>query len=485
MALLAGDRVRAGELARQARRAAEKELAAVRQTGGDVYYQLATIGEAALIDGDLTEAERWYREASAAGAGRVGELASTRRNARLIADATGAGAVLLGQLLAVPRVVVFSGHMIDRVGRAAAASARGGGRCGRGHRGAPQRAERRVRLRLCRQRGGHPLPRGHRTARGEVHVVLPYPEAEFAADSVLPAGPDWGERFNAVMTGAREVVRAAGERFARGGVLLEYANDLMLGLARMHGASLDSEVRGLVVWDGQEGEGPGGTAAAVADWRRRGLEIEIINPAEFTGGGPVQGRSLDAGRVASGPVARQEEVDARIMGVLFADVVNFSKLGDLQIPRFIEHFLGGVAALGRSADAPMISNTWGDGLYFVFPGVAEAGRWALELCEFVAGTDWAARGLPADLNLRVALHAGPLFRCVDPVTRQENFTGKQVVPAARLEPVTPPGLVYASQEFAALAATLGGTGFTCSPVGRLGLSKKAGVVPVYVVARAR
>ena len=91
--------------------------------------------------------------------------------------------------------------------------------------------------------------------------------------------------------------------------------------------------------------------------------------------------------------------------------------------------------------------------------------------------------MPADLNLRVALHAGPLFRCLDPVTGQPNFTGKQVVPAARLEPVTPPGMVYASREFAAIAAAEGVAGFSCEPVGKIGLAKKAGTIPVYLVSR--
>jgi class 3 adenylate cyclase len=101
----------------------------------------------------------------------------------------------------------------------------------------------------------------------------------------------------------------------------------------------------------------------------------------------------------------------------------------------------------------------------------------------VRSTEWSAKGLPADLNLRVALHAGPLFRCLDPVTNQPNFTGKQVVPAARLEPVTPPGLVYASREFAAIAAAERSPGFECQLVGRVGLAKKAGAIPVYAVSR--
>jgi hypothetical protein len=54
--------------------------------------------------------------------------------------------------------------------------------------------------------------------------------------------------------------------------------------------------------------------------------------------------------------------------------------------------------------------------------------------------------------LRIALHAGPVYSCIDPVTGNPNYIGSQVSHAARIEPVTPPGQVYASQAFAALAA---------------------------------
>jgi len=478
MALLGGHHDEANELAHRARVAAISEL---EQHPGVPYYQLATLGEAALVLGDDAEARRWYGATLEAGKGLWGELASTRRNARLIlhhqrrADA-------LDELLPMPRVVVFSGHMMDRPGRTEPRFPPGAEpavakalaerletlQAGFGYAGAAA--------------GGDLLFHEAMRARGgEVSVVLPYPETEFIEDSVATvAGPRWAERFASALTGAADVMVATGGRFVLGGVLHQYANDLMLGMGVIRAAELGTAVHPLVLWNGEPGDGPGGTASAVRDWKGRGYPVEIIDLKALVhtgGGGAVR-------QVAPSTPSGQEELDTRIMGVLFADVVNFSKLSDVEIPRFVEHFLGGVAGLRASPDAPMISNTWGDGLYFVFEGVGQAGRWALKLSEFVSGTDWAAKGLPADLNLRVALHAGPLFRCMDPVTGQLNFTGKQVVPAARLEPVTPPGMVYASREFAALAAAERASGFGCEPVGKLGLAKKAGTLPVYLVRRS-
>jgi class 3 adenylate cyclase len=172
----------------------------------------------------------------------------------------------------------------------------------------------------------------------------------------------------------------------------------------------------------------------------------------------------------------------RIAGILFADVVGFGELSDAQVVRFYYEFLGGVARLlALTKYPPLVRNTWGDGLYLIFPKVRDAGVFALELCTMTAETDWAGVDLPPDLRVRVGLHAGPLFDFSDRVTGQLTLGGKHVMRAARIEPVTPPGMVYATQEFAALAAAYGVTEFTCEPVGRVRLAKKAGVMPLFAV----
>src|SRR6185437_2205856 len=104
--------------------------------------------------------------------------------------------------------------------------------------------------------------------------------------------------------------------------------------------------------------------------------------------------------------------------------------------------------LRRSQSAAVVKSTWGDGLYLVFATVQEAGLFALDLSDLVTGADWASRGLPENLSLRIALHAGPVYGCRDPITGTWNYTGTHVSRAARIEPITPAGEVYASQAFA-------------------------------------
>ncbi|OFW18718.1 MAG: hypothetical protein A3H97_17800 [Acidobacteria bacterium RIFCSPLOWO2_02_FULL_65_29] len=178
--------------------------------------------------------------------------------------------------------------------------------------------------------------------------------------------------------------------------------------------------------------------------------------------------------------------EPEIKGLLFADVRGFSKLSEDEIPLFVQHFLGTVAAeMAGSTCAPILTNTWGDGLYFVFDSVRSTGEFALGLCEVVRAIDWRVKGFHHDLSLRIGLHAGPVYACVDPVTKQPSYIGAHVSRAARIEPITPPGEVYASGAFAALARSEEIREFLCAYVGQTPLAKGYGTFPTYVVHRRR
>jgi class 3 adenylate cyclase len=172
----------------------------------------------------------------------------------------------------------------------------------------------------------------------------------------------------------------------------------------------------------------------------------------------------------------------QIVALLFGDAVHFSKLAEDEVVRFGEHFLGAIGHLiDTSAHAPVLKNTWGDGLFFVFSGVRDAGLFALALRDLINTTNWLSRGLPVGLNLRIGLHAGSVFGYTDPITGRPNYLGTQVSRAARIEPVTPPGHVYASEAFAALASAERIAEFACDYVGQTPLAKGYGTFPMYHV----
>jgi class 3 adenylate cyclase/tetratricopeptide (TPR) repeat protein len=482
LAFVIGREDKAIALARGVHEQCLRELESTTEQSDGRYWVLATLGEASLILRQWSDAEEWYGRAAKAGRGRLGDLSSTRRNAHLLFARLDVDPAPIERLLRLPRVAVFTGHMIDVPGRRSArfppeleADVRQAIR---------ERIERRdIRLGFAAGACGSDLLfcEALLDVTGELNVVLPYGRERFLKDSVERVS-GWTQRFERVLERATQVVTASPEKLEGASASYDYASRLLLGLAAIRAEQLGTELVPLAVWDGMPGE-PGGTATIVEEWQRRGHAVEVIDLRD------IRHRRLPDVAIetpASSPArAPSDSPDApRIMAILFADAVHFSKLTESQVPRFVEHFLGAVAALiARTPNGPVTKNTWGDGLYFVFSGIEEAGEFALALSELVSGTDWQSKGLPASLNLRVALHAGPVYPCRDPVTGQVNYIGSHVSRGARIEPITPPGHVYASQGFAALAAATNVRGFVCEYAGQTLWAKGYGTFPTYHVRR--
>src|SRR5262249_37842683 len=111
-AMLLGDVEGARRLARQVRRRCQKRL----QSGED-YWAQASLGEAAVILGEDTVAADHYTKAATLSRGQLADLTSTRRTARWLAECLYGDPHRFDTCFAIPRVVVFAGHMIDQPGR--------------------------------------------------------------------------------------------------------------------------------------------------------------------------------------------------------------------------------------------------------------------------------------------------------------------------------------------------------------------------------
>lgn len=487
--LALGKREEAIALAREVYDLSLKDLDRITKAGGDRYWALATLGEASLILGKTSEAEDRYAQAVELSKGRFGDLNSSRRNARFLLDHLREKPERIETLFALPRVAVFVGHMVDQPGRAAPRF--------------PAQLEPAVRKTLRERLEKLGARIGFASAAcgsdilfhesmlelgGEAHVVLPFEREQFLKESVeMVPGSNWSARFDQVLERASETVVASGQKLAAGSASFEYANQMLLGLAQIRAEHLETELVSLAAWDGKPGDLPGGTATTVEQWRDWGHRVEIIDLSEMLRREfPDLGAIADRPRtIRMAPPSADAEFTPEIRGLLFADVVGFSKLTEEEIPPFVQHFLGMVGELADKLSAPPLAkNTWGDGLYFVFSDVRAAGTFALDLCDRVRKTNWKAKGL-RDLNLRIGLHSGPVYACTDPVIHQKNYTGVHVSHAARIEPITPPGHAYASQAFAAVAAAQRVSEFRCEYVGQTPLAKKYGTFPMYVVRRRK
>ncbi len=488
MSLLIGEKERACQLANQVREQCLREL---QDRRGNRYWELAALGEAALVCGEWSAAGEWYARAAEEGKKRFGDLHSSRRNARLLLDHWQKDFSWIEQYLHIPPVIVFVGHMIDRPGRGAPRF--------------PPELERAVAGKIKESIAKLNPGFGFSSAAcgsdilfleamlehgAEASVVLPYNRGEFIPDSVeFVPGSDWRLRFERVLERANPVLTASKQRLEIGGVSYEFCNRMLLGLASIRARQLDTDLIPLAVWNGRSGDGPGGAAAVVQEWRDLGYNPEIIDlPVE-----DVRARSEIANvaenlpnqsEKAPTPPTHSQGPDfrSRIVAMLFADAVGFSKLSEREVPRFVQHFLGAIARLSEKFNQTILArNTWGDGIYFVFSDVKAAGQFGLELAGLVARTNWEEKELPAGLNLRIGLHAGPVYEFDDPITGQRTYSGTHVSRAARIEPITPPGQVYGSEAFAALAAADRAGNFSCDYVGETPMAKGYGSFPTYHV----
>jgi len=469
--LISGKRVLARRIALEVQAICEERL--TEDCVGEYYWLAATLAETLLIRGKLGEAEEQYALAARDGGQGFAALSSTRTQARLLLGALGEDNHRLDSCFELPTVAAFSGHMFDvparKYPRFPASSAP---------------AARREITRVLKE---HHVKIGYAALAcggdmlfaetllklgGEIHIILPFEEKTFRRVSVdLVPGKDWGRRFKAVLKKAATITILNPSGDPAEPENYEYCNRAILGMAKLKARSIGLDLQPVILWDGQPGDGPGGTEAFIKKCRQLADPV-ILDTNKYLVKKP---RRQKAGLSAT---AQGQQIRA----MLFADVVGFSKLDEPQIPAFVEHFMGAIAgALPKGRQAPLYRNTWGDAIYCVFRDVKDAGTFALALRDAVRGTDWKTHGLPAGLSIRIGLHAGPVFECHDPVLKRRTYNGFNVNRAARIEPITEEGQVFVSQAFAALAAVVPKKNFRCDYAGTRQLAKKSGAIPVFIL----
>jgi class 3 adenylate cyclase len=493
---LSGNQPAARELAGQIKVNCTAGLPADRAVYDDSHYwHLATLGEVCLIEGNVQGAEDHYLKASQLAGNQFAKVLSTRRHAAwLLQQGCRTGCfspdslAKLDRWLPLPQVVVFAGHMLDSAERVSPRF--------------PPHREQSVRESMLAWLSDRQPLVGFSSAApgadilfqevlqslgGESRIILPYDEEQFAEDSVRPAGVQWLDRYRRVLQDASQVITASPHRLGNQGLAYHYANLVMQGWASQRMAQLYHDKRrptGLVVWDGKPGDGFGGTASAVRQWRQGGLDVHQIDVSTDSTQLPIV---LNPACPEAPDEDQQAAADeSQIMSILFADVVNFGRLNDEQIMRFVRYLLRPIAGIVDQY-GPVTREDRGDGFKLVFNHVRAAGLCALSICDFIRRDrpeqEWNSLGLPGNLNLRIGLHAGPVSGYLHPLTNLPRYTGSHVIRAARLEPKTPAGEAYASEAFAALMEVYGVTDFRCQYVKQLQLAKQYGTFPAYVLRR--
>jgi class 3 adenylate cyclase len=478
LSMIMGDRGKAAGLAREVIRICAERW---REPGQRDYWTVATAAEANLLLGRQAQAASYYAHARRRTDGTFSSLASTRRQLRLLARFLPVDPAIL-ESLRIPPVAAFTGHLIDAAGQDT--------------RRFPAEAADAVTRRLAAVLDRLDVRIGYASAAcgadvlfheclrargGESSVVLPFDRAEFLRESVNGAGDDWIHRAEGVLAGG-PVEQATRGGYAGDDELFSYANRLIMGKAVLRSRALETEPVLIAVWDGDLNGAPGGTAECVATWRKTGHPLVVIDPVRAVE--VDHARSTEPPRPAAGNLRAAAESARQTVAILFADLVGYSRLGEQQVPGYVRGFLAAIAdTLRRRRLRPLYKNTWGDAICMVFADALEAADCALTIRDTIRRTDWSRHGLPAHLNLRIGLHAGPAYRLDEPLAERLNFYGYHVNQAARIEPITSPGNVYASEAFAALLALDPRNPFDCRHVGVVVLPKDFGSYPIYHIKR--
>ncbi len=396
MAYAAGDPVHAATLARDViARVAFEEMPSDAEAG---YWHAATLGEASLIAGEPAAIVAGHYQAAHNLAGTQYRLTlSSRRQLLMLKDAGLTLSPELLTLLKAPKVVAFLPSPQASLGDAQAYI-----------REALDRHDPQLSFSSAADGADLAFIDAMLARKGEVNIVLPFAKPDFV-DARIGKDVRTRARFEDALARAAQVTFATAEPWLEDETLFRFAAEMVRGLARAHAAQLGGEF--VLIGEREESAAP-------------------------------QGPGLAAGK-------------REIRSLLFADIVGYSRMGEEHMPAF-SRFLGMVkddlakAHEAHGFDEPEYVNTWGDAVFAVIGDVAAMARYAFALRHAIASASDRLEATAGPLQVRIALHCGPVFRLNDALTARENFYGSHVNRAARLEPLARPGQILASEQFIAL-----------------------------------
>ncbi len=477
--LIAGAPDRATEWARRTLRACEK---APRDTDMEGYYRAASAAEAQLVLGDTAAASAALAEASPFARNRHAMRAATRRQLRIVCHTRNVDPALL-QPIAAPPVLHYTGHMIDPphlrgrfpAEQEAAAAAGIAARLDRLGGGFAYGSL------AC---GGDILFAEACLARGiELNIVLPFAIEEFKRLSVLRGGAVWGERFDRCVAKARSLSYATEGEYLGDEMLFAYGSQLAMGLAILRAQNLESVPVQVALWDGEDTASRAGTAADVRTWQAQGRRSDIVPLRGGSGEGVTATAIATDGEGSRVLTAwKYGDVSRELHAIMFGDVVGFSHVPERLLPVFQKGFMGRISETLDAFDGQVLyRNSWGDAVYAILATPEAGARCALEIQAALRQLNLRAMGFNHPLELRLAVHYGPIFRGRDYLTKNETFFGAHVTRAARIEPVTPPGEVYVTEAMAAALALSGASAVRPEYVGNTQLAKNYGSLRMYVL----
>ena len=287
---------------------------------------------------------------------------------------------------------------------------------------------------------------------GHLHLVL---QSDQLAEAEL-----WEQQFGqAASRKLRRLIKSAartstirGFQAEEGGWVRREAYRLVYGLAKVAASELDQQVklRRLSVSD--------------QGWQ---LHDDLLVP-------PVRSRAR--------PAETPQEVQRRSVGLVFTDIVGFRRYTDTDIRDFWATLMPALAAaIEAQREMILLQQTWGDALHLVTEDARSAVTIAHLLVDTVRSVRRTQKGMLRQLQIRVGAHYAPAFEGYDPIENIRTYYGTQLSFAASVEPVTPPGQVYATEACAAALALEADEDFHLEYAGEIDLAKRFGSFRLFAV----
>lgn len=442
------------------------------------FWFSATLGEAFLLLDDVAGAVKYYVKAIHR-AGQDYRAISSMKKQVLMITAHKKTVRHIDHIFHVPTVVVFTGIMIDPPGNSSTKFSDE----------LEETVRSQIRQKLDRINAGigyscaacgldiifleEMLKRG-----GEINIFMPFEKEMLIKEHVDQAGAGWKERFENVVKQAATVKTLGYYNPDVNRLNFEFVNIICLGMGQFRSRNLGTDLIVLAARDAESTVHPGGTAYAIRGNISQNLNIEYIHLSQLRGKQNEAENDIDNNKVIETDQAKRH----LYLPLMFADVEGYSKLDEAQLISFSLNFLKVISDIIKAYDGNIISKkTQGDGLFIVFDSIETAVALAKALNDTVNQTDWSKYGLPKKMAFRISLDAGPCCSYVESVTNHTEFCGNYVNRAARMEPSTPPGNIYASETFMALSMAHHITTARFEYAGLINLPKNFGIIPAYYV----
>ncbi len=416
------------------------------------FFDLITLAQAQLLLGREEDACRLYEEAVKNDAsGNYVNIVNERQHLYFLRKAGFKVPEATLQALTPPTVVVFSGYSIDHPSFKSSLF--------------PQELESIVKTSIKEKLDEIDAKVGYSSAscgadilfieamlerNAEVNIVLPFSIADFLETNIRHAGPRWEKRFEMALKNAKSVSFAAEDRYLGHDMLYRFSNNVMHGTAVMRSEFLTTKPHLMAVWHSKIVPMPGGPSDFIDSWNDIST-LHLIDLDEITNG---ELDDIDVENIKKNiPGFMQfdpfiKEVPERtIKSMMFSDLSGYSKLQDEHVPAFLD-FLNklheAIEKIGVSIEA---INTWGDAVFAVADSALKIAEFGLKYCDIIEDLGKSYSRFPFPIRARISLHSGPVFVANDPFINKMNFYGGHINRAARLEPVTTVGQVYATQQF--------------------------------------